>query len=138
MLRRRKNWWFWNENLDINWLYQFRIHTFFMKILFRSRHEYEKNANCCEILYDHVNHIVLFLYRMNVVASLIFYSSNDNHRDKFENCWKKEIWTNISFKYFFATNSQSYDFIRNLFQSIIHFIDWWLKNYRAFTTIWNF
>ena len=137
MLRRRKNWWFWNENLDINWLYQFRIHTFFIKILFRFHRECEKNVKCCEILYDHVKHVVSFLYCMNVVASLIFYSSSDNHCDNFENCWKKKIWTNISFKYSFTMNSKSYNFIRNSFRSIAHFTDWWLNNYKAFTTIWN-
>ena len=62
-----------------------------MKILFRFHRECEENVNCCEILYDHVKHIVLFLYRMNIVASFIFYSLNDNYCDNFENCSKEKI-----------------------------------------------
>ena len=57
-----------------------------MKILFRFHRECEKNVSYCEILYDHVKHVVSFLYYMNVVASFIFYLSNDSHCDNFENC----------------------------------------------------
>ena len=62
-----------------------------MKILFRFHRECGKDVRCCEILYDHVKHVVSFLYCMNVVASLIFYSSSSSHCDNFEDCYKEEI-----------------------------------------------
>ena len=126
MLRRRRNWWFWNKIFDINWLYQFRIYTFFIKNLFRFYCECEKNVSCCEILYDHVKHIVSFLYRINIVASLIFYSSNDSHCDDFENCWKKikrTSYLNISSRWI---HNRMISFEIHFDQSFISLIDDWI------------